>query len=97
MMIGISIRSPAIDSSRAFSSFRSGERGAYDLTGSFTGGGTCLTAVNPVRPALACAALAAAAALFVAVLPDLEIVGADMVRSSFLARSSPPRHTVADG
>jgi hypothetical protein len=36
---GIAIRSFSISRRRFFSSSRSGEPGAYDLTGSFTGGG----------------------------------------------------------
>jgi hypothetical protein len=46
MMSGMSTRSLAIVSSRAFSSVRSGDPGAYDLTGSFTGGGTRRIPVN---------------------------------------------------
>lgn len=46
MMSGISMRSLAIDSRRALSSVRSGDPGAYDFTGSFTGVGTRRTPVN---------------------------------------------------
>src|SRR5678815_272915 len=50
MMIGISIRSPAIDASRALSDVRSGDPGAYERTGSFTGVGTRRMPLNPTRP-----------------------------------------------
>src|SRR5688572_17773827 len=46
MMIGISIFSPAIFSSRAFRSARSGEPGAYVRLGSLTGWGTRRTPAN---------------------------------------------------
>jgi len=43
MTSGISIFSAAIEASRAFSSARSGDAGAYVLVGSFTGSGTLRT------------------------------------------------------
>src|SRR5439155_16725674 len=46
MTTGMSARSPAICSKRALSSARSGEPGAYDFTGSLTGGGTRRIPVN---------------------------------------------------
>jgi hypothetical protein len=51
MMIGISTRSFAICFSRALTSARSGEPGAYDFTGSLTGGGTRRVPLNPASGA----------------------------------------------
>src|SRR5687768_14106057 len=48
MMTGMSARSFAIRSRRALSSTRSGDPGAYDLTGSLIGVGTLRTAFTPV-------------------------------------------------
>src|SRR5687767_904477 len=50
MMIGISMRSPAIFERRALSSTRSGEPGAYMRTGSFTGFGTRRFPLKPTSP-----------------------------------------------
>src|SRR5689334_10251351 len=48
MTTGISMRSDAIDASRDLSAARSGEPGAYERTGSFTGGGTRRLPLKPV-------------------------------------------------
>src|SRR6185437_1022687 len=50
MISGISTFSPAMLLSRAFSSRFSGEPGAYDRTGSLTGGGTWRLPLNPLMP-----------------------------------------------
>ena len=65
MMSGMSIFSAAIDFSRAFSSARSGEPGAYERLASLIGCGTRRTPANaaigaPVRPLGACAGVVSA-------------------------------------
>src|SRR5688500_7968907 len=55
MITGMSIRSFAISASRFLSDARSGDPGAYERTGSLTGGGTRRVPVNPTTGAGVCA------------------------------------------